>query len=573
MRKLSVKIGIGYVVMLALVLFSSFAAYSANTAAKEDLFCIGREIAPQVDAAMEVKLTITEAHLWLEEVISGAEPPEAMEDIREKLSEAEYFAQTLVSGGENDEGVFYPLKNEADRELASKLVLDIQRFAEVSEIRFEGVQSGAGYDAAMDDEFDALYEVLMEDADVIEGIVQDLMATSMAENEIVVDQRITTIIIASIISIIIAIFAAVVTTRMVTRPVHKMVNMLKDVAEGEGDLTKRVEINSKDEIGEMAKWFNVFIGKLQGLIAGVQERSAEIAIATGGTVDVVNKSNMGMESIARSVDAIAGGAQNNAAVVQEVNATTEEMVSSSDVAAAEVEELSNNSKSIVTMNDEGLSSIQKVVTLNSDVTEATGEVQESIESLKKSSEDIGAIIEIISGISEQTNLLALNASIEAARAGEHGRGFAVVADEVRKLAEASRDSTEQINALISEMQNKSSVAVDAVAKAQDLINSSVHESESVSKQFVNISKVINEMNQQIQNVNSMTANQSAAAGEVADTMNEIAKSSQDTAGETEQITAEVQEQLSGFELINENVQSLSQIADFMKEQLDSFKTE
>lgn len=248
------------------------------------------------------------------------------------------------------------------------------------------------------------------------------------------------------------------------------------------------------------------------------------------------------------------------------------MVSTSDYAASEAEKLQTNSSDIIELTTMGMNSVENVTTLNEKVIQATSEVQGSIESLKTSSEGIGSILEIISNISEQTNLLALNASIEAARAGEHGRGFAVVAEEVRKLAEASQQSTEDIGILIREMQENSVKAVDTVANAQDYIQKSVNESVEISNQFKSIIDVLDMMKSQIESVSETSNNQNQAASEIAGTINEIAISSQNSASETQQMTAEVQEQVSGFAIITENIIKLTETANTLEEQVKGFKT-
>ena len=143
---------------------------------------------------------------------------------------------------------------------------------------------------------------------------------------------------------------------------------------------------------------------------------------------------------------------------------------------------------------------------------------------------------------------------------------------MRKLAEESQESTHQIENLILEIQESSKEAATTVDKAQNLIQVSVDESLEVRDQFTTISDILSSMNDMIQSINERTEEQTAAAGEVADTMTEIATSSQTTASETEQITAEVQEQLSGFNIISDNISMLSNSTKDLEDQVEEFKT-
>jgi len=255
-----------------------------------------------------------------------------------------------------------------------------------------------------------------------------------------------------------------------------------------------------------------------------------------------------------------------------VNATTDEMLSSTETAATEVSKLKNNSEHITQLTFDGIQKIKSVVTINQEVTDATNQVHNSIRDLKKSSEDIGAIITLISGISAQTNLLALNASIEAARAGEHGLGFAVVADEVRKLAEASNSSSNKIKTLIQDVQKRSGEAEQSVVKAQDLITTTVSESNAVNEQFETISHILNDMNHMIDSVYETSETQRLNTHRIAKTMLEISSSTQTAASESEQITAEIQEQVSGFDIMIQQTETLTHVANALEVQVNVFKT-
>lgn len=307
MRKLSSKIGLSYFVMVVLVLLSGYIAISSNLSAGEDTHLIANVIAPQIDASMEIKVSLAEAHLWTEEVMGGKEEHEAMDDVYEKIDAAYFYANALVEGGENDEGKFYRLENQKDIDSAKAIAENIVIFKKATEDRFENFKQG-NESVEADEAFDVGYEALIEEADVLETAVQERMSdvVSMVEAN-----RTRQIIISGVfmgIAAILAVILVMITINIVVKPVNKVVVLLKDIAEGEGDLTKRIDINSKDEIGEMANWFNVFIKKLQRMVGNTQEQVYELSKATEATNAIVERSNESIEGMARSVETISTGA-------------------------------------------------------------------------------------------------------------------------------------------------------------------------------------------------------------------------------------------------------------------------
>lgn len=221
---------------------------------------------------------------------------------------------------------------------------------------------------------------------------------------------------------------------VVIRPLIAMTHISRDIAEGEGDLTKRVPVNGKDEIAELGRWFNVFIEKLQGMIgkvAHVTDKVASASVQLSATAEEMSRGSEGLTSRTAQT----------ATAVEEMNATVAEVAQNSGKAAGMAQETVQTAKSgrqVVTETIDSMQQISDAVTQSASIIAALG----------KSSDQIGEIVRVIEDIADQTNLLALNAAIEAARAGEQGRGFAVVSDEVRKLAERTTKATKEIGDMI-----------------------------------------------------------------------------------------------------------------------------
>ncbi|MBY0262797.1 MAG: methyl-accepting chemotaxis protein [Phycisphaerales bacterium] len=217
--------------------------------------------------------------------------------------------------------------------------------------------------------------------------------------------------------------------RLLSRPIAGLVAMIRDVAEGEGDLTKRLDLKRTDEIGQLAGWFDTFMGKLQDIIREVSVSTREVAAAS---------------------TEIAASSEQMSASVGEV-ARQAAMASQ---AAGESGRIATEGGQVVSSTIKGMQRID----------EAVSQSAQSVQALGERGRQIGNVVATIREIADQTNLLALNAAIEAARAGEHGRGFAVVADEVRKLAERTTKATEEIGGSIGAIQHETTTAVEKMAR-------------------------------------------------------------------------------------------------------------
>ena len=232
---------------------------------------------------------------------------------------------------------------------------------------------------------------------------------------------------------------------MLVRPVRTVIGMIQDIATGEGDLTKRISVDRKDEIGQLGQWFNAFLDNMHKIISEVRSATTEVAGAATEIAASSEEMSRGLETQERQTTQVA-------AAVAEMSSSVSEVARQSGQAAAAAVDAGNAAKKggeIVTQTVEQMNGIAKQVNQSA---KAVGD-------LGAKGEEIGKIIGVINDIADQTNLLALNAAIEAARAGEHGRGFAVVADEVRKLAERTTQATKQVADTIRMIQDETMAAV------------------------------------------------------------------------------------------------------------------
>jgi methyl-accepting chemotaxis protein len=566
------KIGTGYSILFFLLLILSVFSIVSNTTAQNQLEAISNNAVPLITTSNAVRNSLTESLHIIERVFSGESPLEEYAKFTEKIDESLSYCEAILSGTESEMEALEPAKSDEGQAFIKATIMSITSMKIVADRQYKQLVEGKEQSPSMKSAFETSLNTLLSDMDQLESFAYANIADELDRATSASNRAKFIIILIVLISVVSAISLALLTIRSVLNPVHKFIALLKDVAEGEGDLTSRIQLNTKDELSEMAKWFNLFIEKLQHLIIEIQDKAVMVSASTQQSAQIVQHAFTGISNISKSVESITDTTQTNASIIEEVNATTDEMLMTTEYAAKEVNLLNDRSLKITQLTLDGISKINSVVTINQEVTEATEHVHASIEELKTCSEDIGAIISIISGISSQTNLLALNASIEAARAGEHGRGFAVVADEVRKLAEASNTSSNQIKALIQNIQQKSQEAAHMVVQSQHLIESTVSKSSEVNIQFSTIATILKEMTEMIQNVHKTSETQRYSTQEIAKTMVEISSSTQTAASESQQITAETQEQVSGFDLMLQNVDALTEIAQNLEKQVNMFKT-
>ena len=289
-----------------------------------------------------------------------------------------------------------------------------------------------------------------------------------------------------------------VVRRTISRPSNRMIALAKDLAEGEGDLTKRLDIQSEDEIGEMAYWFNVFLDKIHGLVRQVKSAAVQLASAS--------------QQLSSASGQLSDGSQEQASSLEQTAASLEQIT-------ATVKQTAENAKQASQLASDSMGAADKGGQVVTSAVSAMGEID-------KASKRIGDIITTIHQIAFQTNLLALNAAVEAARAGEQGRGFAVVASEVRSLAQRSATAAKEIRELIE----------DSVAKVQAgsaLVNQSGQTLQAIVASVRRVTDIIGE-------IAAGSQEQSAGIDQVNLGVNQMDHVVQSNAAQTEELSATAQ---------------------------------
>ncbi len=331
--------------------------------------------------------------------------------------------------------------------------------------------------------------------------------------------------------------------KQVIRPIEEVTASIQDIAEGEGDLTRKISTEYKDEIGELAHWFNIFVEKLNAIIKKIAEVTGKISITEGDLSKTVQATTDGAKKQNLQTDQIATAMEEMSATVIEIANNTSEAANSANKAsdgAAQGEE-------IVEQTVKGMNRIHSSVKESADV----------VGVLSKSSGEIGQIISVIEDIADQTNLLALNAAIEAARAGEHGRGFAVVADEVRNLSDRTTKATQEIAKMIQQIQSETSMVVGNMEAGIKDVAEGVVLAQKAGKSLHEIMGVVRNVSDLVTQIAAATEEHSTASEEVTGNVEIISNISQ----ETSQLADRSSE---GIEELNRLARELSAIVDKFK---------
>lgn len=374
-----------------------------------------------------------------------------------------------------------------------------------------------------------------------------------------------------IVGLIIGIIALMFIIRTIIRPIKNISKEMKAISEGDGDLTKVITSKGNDEIAELTKYFNSFVGGIKDIVVRLNTSSSTLNSSMENISTISYELSRSTEMIAGAVMEVSSGSVTQTEMVEQLNKIILDVNVEVDAVKKEAEELLSESDETNKTALEGSKLLEKQLENMKDVVATLNGVGESAQTLQSYSHNITEILEIISNISSQTNLLALNASIEAARAGEAGKGFAVVANEIRKLAEETAKSTVQISEITGNILGQTTDVNEKVSNMGVQIHEQENNLINVNNKLGEISEKASraytsarEINQKSEKVKSDFIMVGSSANNISEVVSQNSNSTQDVA-------AAIEEQTASFQEVSASLTSLNELSSDLREIVNKFK--
>jgi len=375
------------------------------------------------------------------------------------------------------------------------------------------------------------------------------------------------------VAIVVAVVVIYLVLNSTTAPIVRVAATLRDISEGEGDLTQTVNINSKDEVGDLAQYFNKTLEKIKNLVFLIKKQAGTLSDIGNDLSSNMTETAAAINEITANIQGVKSRVINQSASVTETNATMEQVIANINKLNDHIEKMAKNVDSVTStlLNNAGnVKTLQEASEVGK-----TGlqEVVTDIQEISRESEGLMEINSVMENIASQTNLLSMNAAIEAAHAGEAGKGFAVVADEIRKLAESSSDQSKTIGTVLKKIKE----SIDKITKSTQTVLTRFESIDSgvrtVADQETNI---LNAMEQQGEkpasgsiSLTEITRLVMAGSEEMLNGSQEVIKESQHLEVATQEITGGMNEMATGADQVNVAVHNVNEMASKNREAIDS----
>ncbi len=360
-------------------------------------------------------------------------------------------------------------------------------------------------------------------------------------------------LLASLIVGVVVLFAA----RRLVRPINAAVTGLKDIAQGEGDLTMRLEVSSRDEVGDLARWFNTFIEKLQKIMTDITSGVETLSSSSTELSAISEEMGGGVNRSSEKANTVTSSAQEMSANMNNVAAAMEESSINTNMVASAAKQMS------VTIGDIAQNA-EKARGISDEATQKASSASTNMGQLGEAANAIGKVIETITDISEQVNLLALNATIEAARAGEAGKGFAVVANEIKELAKQTAAATQDIKDKIQSIQGTTNMTVGQIGEISEVIK-------DVNELVATIATAVEEQSAATKDIADNVAQASQGIQEVNENVNQSSTVLSEITEDIGGVSISMNEMASGGSQVNQSAQKLSQLSENLRQMVGQFK--
>ncbi len=346
-------------------------------------------------------------------------------------------------------------------------------------------------------------------------------------------------------------------TSTVVKPINSVVAGLRDAAEGDGDLTKRLNIHSTDEVGELARWFNTFIEKIQLIITDVTQNADKLTSSAKELASIANSLSSSADQTSENAMAVSTASEEMSTTITSVAGIMEQTAGNLNIVASGAEEMTATIREIANTTEKGRQIAEEAV---GQTTHATNQIEE----LGSAALQIGRVVETITEISEQVNLLALNATIEAARAGEAGKGFAVVANEIKELAKQTAGASGEIKQQIEGIQASTQSSVTEINSIASIVN-------QVNSLVATIATAVEEQSVTTQEIAGNVAKASEGVDEVNSTIGETSLVATSITADISEVTKTADEMSSASSKVSESSKELSELAEELDRMVKQFK--
>jgi methyl-accepting chemotaxis protein len=350
-----------------------------------------------------------------------------------------------------------------------------------------------------------------------------------------------------------------------------MESQMKEIAQGNGDLSREIVIKSKDEIAELAASFNQMIRNLRSILSQAQDTAIQVAASSEQLTASSEQTAKATEQIVEATQTIATSTEKEQLHVTEALKAVQQMSAGIQQVSAGNEEVSRLAHAASEASKDGINAVREVVRGMRTIDESVQVAASAIQSLEERSQQINGITSMITDLSYRTNLLSLNAAIEAARAGEHGKGFAVVAHEIRKLADQSGKSALQIAELIEGIVAETEQAVTAMRSGTEQVDLGLNRAEQVDQVFLAIEANVSAVNAQLEHTTTTTLQLASSSNQIVAMVEGVSEASNEVAASCQSNSASTEEQLATMEEISSSSQALSKLAEELHSVLSRFK--
>ncbi|PJI09534.1 MULTISPECIES: methyl-accepting chemotaxis protein [Clostridium] len=381
------------------------------------------------------------------------------------------------------------------------------------------------------------------------------------------------ILMTTLLIILAAAFVATIVSFLMSKGMARNIKKLQKAFRkaSSGDLSDTVEIESKDEFGELGENYNFMMKNIGQLLESAKHTSNTVLDTSSNLSSMAEETNASMSQVAVAVTEISQGANNLADNAQETSEGIGKLSQKLDNIEKVTHDMNNVSQDTKELSKQGIDTVNILINKNSETMEASAKVADIVFDMDNSVKEISIISDAINEITEQTNLLSLNASIEAARAGEAGKGFAVVADEIRKLAEESKGSTEKIKVIIENIQLKAGTAVQAMEDNEKISTQQNQAVEKTEKIFTDILLSVTTLNEKVEEVKKSIESMQVQKRIFVDQVESNSSISEETASSTEEVSASTQEVTATMDQFTEHTSELQELAKKLQQEINKFK--